>query len=320
MELPLKVELPRLSHLHVLQLLLPFVPGIVVTVGWALTASSPVQKFEAIGLGYKMKLVVAVALAYIIGLTAMAVTETADAIVMRLLRREPSTSPWANSYWRRVATTYVGSELSPMNAAFSSGDLDRLIQYVASLARTPQTGAAITKYRESILELEKQLIHHQDTLASATPATLEQVKERNIPGVINQGSTIIQGAKDTIESIERKLRVSGVESEWHTLYQALTFLPADVYYQFGPLMLLMSSLQAAALGALWLMIQFQDLRYLPGMLFAVVLLFATTYSLWYDYKLRQFLTALSSPQIAAMIQDIQKRSTPKASVPETKSN
>jgi hypothetical protein len=71
MELPLKVALPRMSHVHVLQVLLPLVPGMVVTVGLSLSCSPLAQRFWSIGLGYKAKLGGAIALTYILGLALM---------------------------------------------------------------------------------------------------------------------------------------------------------------------------------------------------------------------------------------------------------
>jgi hypothetical protein len=81
MDFPLRVELPRLSHLHALQLLLPFVPGTVAAVGLAFSTSSFTYHFQAIGLGYKTKLGIALALAYVFGLAAMTVTQSAQHLV-----------------------------------------------------------------------------------------------------------------------------------------------------------------------------------------------------------------------------------------------
>ena len=68
MELPVKMELPKLSHLHILEILSPLVPGILVITGLALADSPFSQRFWNIGLGYKGKIALAVALSYSVGL------------------------------------------------------------------------------------------------------------------------------------------------------------------------------------------------------------------------------------------------------------
>jgi len=62
MEPPLRIELSKFSHFDVIQLVLPFIPGLVVTVGLMLSTSSLAHRFGAIPLGYKTKLAVAIAI------------------------------------------------------------------------------------------------------------------------------------------------------------------------------------------------------------------------------------------------------------------
>ncbi len=280
MELPLKVELPRLSHIHVLQLLLPFVPGIVVTVGLALSSSSLAQRFEVIGVGYKTKLAVAVALTYISGLAVLTVTQTVNSIVMRRIGHERPAEPWNNSYWRRVATTYVGSALSPMSASFSPEDLDRLVKQYAALSTAQNTpGKELTSYREKVLQLDKILSHLRDSVTKVNPVNAEQVREllAKVQGLISEAEPALHTAKESLDAVENKLRVIGVESEWHWLYEALQFLPTTVQHPFGAFTLLMSSLQAVGLCTLWLMIQYRELWNLVGISFAIVLFLATSH-------------------------------------------
>jgi hypothetical protein len=113
---------------------------------------------------------------------------------------------------------------------------------------------------------------------------------------------MLQAIKPEVDKVDQSLRESGVENEWRSLYHALEFLPTTVQDPYETLGLLSSSLQAAGVGALCMMIQYSDLRSVPGALLCTGLVISTSYVLWLKYWMRGYFGVLASCQIAAMIQ------------------
>jgi hypothetical protein len=192
-------------------------------------SSSPlVRRFEAIEIGYKTKLAVVVALAYIIGLTMMTVTQAGNDIVMeqimRLLRRIQGkqsttpftslTSPFAYSYWRRVAGTYVGANLSPDTAAASSHELDKFIEYSASITgQVPPDALAdlISNQERGVEHLDKAATSYRETVAKATRVNAPQVNTllERANQEISEASDLLKHEReklDALHTVENKLR------------------------------------------------------------------------------------------------------------------
>lgn len=202
MEAPFKVELPRLTHLGFLQLLLPFIPGVVIILGFAVSNSWVSQRFATLPIGYKTKVTFAIVVTYVIGLILSYVTQAATSIVIGLIKPATETLPWNNAYWRQVAGSYVGVTLSPEQRSYSSRDLDAFVQ-----------------------------------------------------------SGRIHTSQQVLETSERKLRELIVDSNWRTLHLALRRLPTELQDPFGAFYLIAASMQAAALGELYVVLEFGELRY-----------------------------------------------------------
>jgi len=174
-----------MSHVQVLQVLLPFVPGVVVTAGLALSGSSLAQRFWTIGLGYKTKLAVAISLAYILGLAMMTMTQSVNDLVMGKFKPPLAVFPWDNSYWRRVAAAYVGASLLPTPGPLSTQELDRFVDQISKM--TPDAQAAVTRFREGaqnlenhfgeLQRLEEQLSRSREIAAQAAQPKTAQIKE-----------------------------------------------------------------------------------------------------------------------------------------------
>jgi hypothetical protein len=113
MEAPFKMEVAKLSHLHVLKMLVPFIPGVVVAAGLAASGSTQAHRIWSIEIGYKSKLALVSILVYVLGIAMIAVMESLNSLVMRAIRRPAPGQPWENRYWRRTASKYVGEALSP---------------------------------------------------------------------------------------------------------------------------------------------------------------------------------------------------------------
>jgi hypothetical protein len=314
MELPLKVELPKLSRIHVLELFVPFVPGTVVTVCLMLGAAPLAQRFLGLAIGYRTKLALAVALTYVIGLAMMTVVQSINSLLMGLLKPPSEALPWNNSYWRRVAVSYVGSNLSPATALFSTAELNRFLEYIGAMAAQHFDSVMLAKIadcRKTALILETALSTAEKSAASGAQISPELLDARS--ALTLKASATLQAIKPELDKFDTSLRDLGVESERHSLYQALEFIPSSVQKPYDTFGLLSSSLQTAGVAALCMMIQYPELRTVPGALLSIGLVISTTHALWLSFRIDRHFRDRSSSQIAAMIQKSRQRPNQEAS-------
>jgi hypothetical protein len=154
MELPLRVEIAKLSHLHIIEFLLPLLPGIVISTGLSLSNSTLAQQFWANPIGYKTKLAIAFALTYVSGLALLAIVGTLDVVVLGFLDDNKTASPWRNGYWQRLAREYVGEGLSPDSARYSTAELEEFAKYVT---KDRDKDLRLLAHRESVDKMERIL-------------------------------------------------------------------------------------------------------------------------------------------------------------------
>lgn len=309
MESPVRIDLPRLSHLHLLELLLPLVPGIVVATGLTLTSSPIACRFWHIPLGYKARLALALALAYALGLAMTTITQAADSFVMRLLKKYPPAQPWANTYWRRVAASFVGSGLVPkIPSSLSPKELDDLVKYVSGLRENSVATSDFVSRYKSIQKLEESLKKYGDTTARIPPGKTELAKEITDKGAsdASRASSALEEAKRSLAESEETIRIVASDIEWLSLFNALETLPKPKS-PYLPLKFLMTSLQTAAIAAIYLVVEFKELWSPVAAVLWALVLFATTHTLWLDFQFNQYLRNLNSSQIAAMLQAIRDR-------------
>src|ERR1700730_6779684 len=110
MDFAVKMELPKLSHLHIIDMLVPLVPGIIIATGFALRDAPSFKKFWGIELGYKSKLALSVALIYITGMAIMALIEFGNYFLMKCLNSPlqephgitPTGEEWRQSTWAKI--------------------------------------------------------------------------------------------------------------------------------------------------------------------------------------------------------------------------
>jgi len=304
------MELPKLSHLHALQLLLPLLPGVVVAVGLTLSSSSLSHRFWGIDLGYKTKLAVALSLTYVLGLAVMSVVDQGTAIIIGLIQRHhfaPGGAPWENSYWRRVATAYLGRNLSPATASFSLSDLDRINKYAAGVART-RTLEILQEFQQ----IDNRLQELGDKIERATQVGAEQAREA-LDGFRRQFTELSAKAQQSKQEITQNLIEQATSLEWSSLYAALRRLPAPAN-PYEAVSLLMSALQGAGIAAIWLIAKYAELRSLTGVFFFGLLTVSASYARWRISELNYFYGQLSSSQIAAMIQEMRKGKSAEAAL------
>jgi hypothetical protein len=310
MESPVRIELPKLSHLHLLELLLPLVPGVVVTTGLTLSSSPIASKFWLIALGYKSKLALALALSYAIGLATITIMQSANDLVMRLVERPAPGEPWGNTYGRRIAATFVGAGLSPkMPSSMSPKEVDDFVKYVSGLSGAKSLKIEFTNHYDSLKKLEESLKKYADTAARIPPDKAQQIKEiLDKSGTdISRISSTFEEQKQALAKTEEGIRLIVSDVEWLSLYNALELLPSpnSPYLAFS---LLMTSLQSASIGGLWLVIRYKELQSSVAGVFWALVLIATSRGIWLNFRLNHFYRNLSSPQLAAMLEKITQQS------------
>lgn len=233
MELPVKLEIPKLSHLHILNVLLPFVPGIVVTLGLSLSGSPLANKMWMFGLGYKTKLTLAIAITYICGLAMMMVTQVVTGRLRKLIFRHKAIgAPWDNSYWRQVAIEYLGDSLAPANGPLTAEAIKKM---------TPSDlDASTARYRQTIQLLEQT---KSDSAKNSTDEAVAAVTR------LDEAKTSVDKAKLDLDASYAVVCSKARDWEWVSLYYALMLLPMpdDAYAESTSLA---GSLQAAGIGAL----------------------------------------------------------------------
>ena len=297
---PLRVDLAKLSHVHVLGLLLPFVPGIVMTAGLTLGHSSMVRQFEAIPLGYNTKLAVAVGLTYVIGMALMTVTQACTDSAMMLFKPPSGAGPWNNTYLRRVAASYLGSTLLPDAKPASSDDMEMVAKYMLAVTGKPSQFPSLTALRKTVERSEEILKKANDDLANGGQLDMDALTITRIKSATEQ--------RRVLDEIEKGLRTVVADVEWVSLYGALQFLVADVQHPFESVQLLTASLEAAAVGSIGLMIQVHELSNPVAMSFAIVLFMAAIRAQWLLFQVNSHSSNYGLRVTAAMIKQLQQRS------------
>jgi hypothetical protein len=320
MEPPVRIELSKLSHLDVLQLVLPFIPGLVVTLGLMLANSPLANRFDTTLLGYKTKLIIAIAITYVIGSVMITLAGAVEAIINHIAKSHPPTSPWENTYWRRLAAAYVGPDLTPGTKALSLEDLDNLQKYLSSKSGTFDLTKTLTSHRKSTQTLEdgvnklRLLIDTVTKSAQDSTNLKEELAQKT--KLLTESSTILQKLKPSVDTLETHLREIGINQEWISLYHAMQFIPATLQYPYATFSVLARALQCAGLGCIWLMLQYHELWNLGGMLISVALVLTTAYGIFKIGQMSFFYGYHNSSQLAAMIQDLKQRSNKELSPSE----
>lgn len=314
MELPLRVEVSKFSHIHIIQVLLPFVPGSVLSVGLTLGNSWMTTQFSAVQLGYRTKLFLAVALTYVLGLTFVTATKGCTDVVMGLIRRPSKAIPWQNTYWRRVASAYVGKDLLPTSPQLSPQEMTAALEYMVTMARGEADLKPLTSSLDAADRLQKQVSKLDESIDRARKVNPEKAKEVVDPlaGQVEQARQAVGKIKEVVADAQVKVGglVAGVE--WRSLHHALEFIPSDIDNPYASFVLLMEAMQSAGMGGIWVILRYPQLRTFTGATFAAVLILFTTYVLWLAFKMNGSLRDMNSSQIAAMLAELRKTPAEKA--------
>jgi hypothetical protein len=106
------IDLSKLSYATILDIVAPMFPGGTIALGW-------LYSHEAVWSNLReektLKIIVAVFVTYIVGFLMVYVTafELGGVALAVLIRKPVIHEPWRNSEWRRLASKFLGTELSP---------------------------------------------------------------------------------------------------------------------------------------------------------------------------------------------------------------
>lgn len=106
------IDLSKLSYATVLDILAPIFPGGTIALGWLCS-------HEAVWSNLRdertLKIVVAVFAVYVVGFVMVYLTtfELGVVALAVLIRKTEIHEPWKNIEWRRLASKFLGTELSP---------------------------------------------------------------------------------------------------------------------------------------------------------------------------------------------------------------
>lgn len=167
-ELPVKLELSRMSRPDVYLLLAPLLPGgallgAIVLRNWPLAAKFIYSHF----LGYYSKITILALAAYFLGLLMMFVSEAISREVSRQLGRwipHPNQNqnyrPWNALEWRRLARLFIGSKLTPeTDLPLDNARYEQLAATIEQISDPEQKRAQATQLvqaREALLGADLQ--------------------------------------------------------------------------------------------------------------------------------------------------------------------
>jgi hypothetical protein len=299
MDLPLKLELPKLTHSNAIVIILPFIPGLTLVVGLAVNDPTLTHSIRNIGLGYKTELWLTVALTYILGLAMIHLVDAVTSPIYGFFVKEKY-SGYPNAYWRRLARTYVGDSLVP-NSEISQEEIALFVKQFGALAK--EATDSLTKLDESIIFLQEHV-----NKGNVAVATLRQ-RGMEIDPTITVALSTLSNALTKNESLKRmyleRMGQISAEHEWFVIYRAVGWLEGaeDPFNTFGALAL---SLQTASFAMIWLMIYTGRLWGVSVGAFCFGLAIAASQTRWKVYKLANLQRKSGVPEIAALIKALKR--------------
>ena len=299
MDLPLKLEIPRLSHADVLKILLPFAPGLVLALNAAFTGFRPLVLAAAWGLGYKAALVCYAVFIYLAGVASTQVVDITSTTLALRLRPARSMPLYTEPYWRRLVSEYIGSDRSPESIALSDEAASDHVNRIA------QRDAGARDARNNV-QLQSQ---------ETTRILEEKQKEANL---------MLDGADktrllDSLDSI--RARKNDLERDWilrthntvkeHAWLQVSAAMPLveevdDPYAGFDGLM---TALQTSAVIQLAFCSSVSRERNLAVIACAGLLLAVTTFQRFEIYRLSKIYRELNVKPIASMLKSLSASDT-----------
>lgn len=306
MDLPLKVEVAKLSHVHLLQVLVPFLPGSVISIGLALGNPWVGEQMRMADIGYRTKLFLALVLTYMLGFAFTTVTRNVNDQVLFLIWKSSKAVPWDNPYWRRVVAQYLGTDLLPLIPE-STDEVSA--EYMAAVSKMPGALNEFFKFRESTRNLDKVLTTLEQNIKNLREKNMEKAKELVDPNAdtLAKAAAANREQKKALEVIEQGLGSLSVKMEWRSLHQALLSVFADTEAPFASLSSAVEGLQASGIAAIWVMLQYQQLWNWSAAIFSALVVIVATNALRLVFQFNRSLSETNSLQIASMIRELKRQ-------------
>jgi hypothetical protein len=106
------IDLSKLSYATVLDVVVPIFPGGTIALGWLYSHQDVWTNLHDERI---LKITVAAFAMYVVGFVMVNLTafELGNVALAVLIRKTEIHEPWKNSEWRRLASNFLGTELSP---------------------------------------------------------------------------------------------------------------------------------------------------------------------------------------------------------------
>lgn len=106
------IDLSKLSYAAVLEVVAPFLPGGTIAIGWLCSHATVLSQLHDERI---LKIIAATFVVYVVGFVISFLTtfELGTVALLWLIRTTEIHEPWKNSEWRKVASKFLGTELSP---------------------------------------------------------------------------------------------------------------------------------------------------------------------------------------------------------------
>ena len=237
MDLPLKVELPRLSHADLLRVVLPFIPGFVLAVDASLAGFRPLAWEASLGLGYKSAIAVYLLFIYISGVALSLIIDVLSATVTIRLWPPKKTISYSDPYWRHLAGEYIGNSRNPICMKLSSAEIAEYLKHICDRDATA---------RDALEKLKKQS-KEMDDLFKEAQAGLDKLPEgEKKVDFYNQLMKLKTSREEKLAELTRKEFELLQDYAWIQIGVALS-LVETIDYPYQGYETVMTSLQTSAI-------------------------------------------------------------------------
>jgi hypothetical protein len=296
MELPIKFDIPKLSHSELLKICLPLVPGFVFSVNAAFAGLRPISWAATLGFGYKTGLILCVVSSYLLGAALIQITETLFSWIAKKLWPAKIMSGYDDPYWRHLMREYIGADQCP-DAMLVSSDVagNRLDKFVEGV---PEAQESRAKVADKILELQKQF---EEKLAeiSRMPEGSEKARLADLL------ESIRLKKDELLKDRELTTIKQAQEYAWIQLSSAMIFTDsANPYEGFDSLM---SALLTSSLIQLCFSIFIISERSVLLLLFSGALIVVAINARSEVYKLGRSHLQLNTKVISSLVQELKTR-------------
>jgi hypothetical protein len=301
MDLPLKVEIPQLSHTDLLKIVLPIAPGAILFLDSVVAGFRPIQYLDSFSLGYKTALAICLFAIYFGGLACIQLVQTLSILLATKLKPAKNLTVYKDPYWRRLVTEYLGEVSNPDTLELA--DSVAVDHYKNVIDFNSESREA---WHKSELQSEKLRKAFDETEAKVAqmPETPEKDEKKAALAKISV-------AKADLDLNKKKLITNAVKQfAWLQLSATMPLLQLEEnpYEGYDELML---ALQTAAVIQFLFALFCHAERLLAVLVLSSAMIVVASYGRWQVFTLGRTFGELNAVPIAAILKKLKARDEPK---------